>query len=638
MAGLAQARDSHTATLLGDGRVLVVGGWAKGVWSSGPLSSAELYDPVSQQWSVGASLAQARDSHTATLLGDGKVLVAGGTGVSFEFLRSAERHDPGSAHWSAVAGLAQNRADHMATLMGDGKVLVAGGSFPACHSVELYDPDSSQWRAGASLGAPRERGHTVTLLGDGKVLVAGGWGLQMRLNGTAVYDPVSGQWSTGAWLAQARAGHTATLLADGKVLVAGGNAGNKAGFRLKSAELYDPVTEQWSAVGNLAHARTGHTATLLDDGKVLVAGGWDDEGLSSAELYDPVSGQWSAVASLTHARAGHTVTLLADGKVLVTGGIGAYNQPLSSTELYDPASGRWSAVESLTPARHSHTATLLSDGKVLVVGGRSNRAVISSAELYDPVSGQWSAVESLAQPRYSHTATLLGDGKVLVVGGHRDGGQALVTELGDFTGQPPESENNLAVRPISELEINFQNGQIEQLLEVTNAGGPVPGFEIAIDGLPADVVVSNATGSSAAGLPKISYLYALGGSSKLQLVARYFRPDLGTAFTATYSVAPSDGVMPPSFPADSEPFAILRSAMNSDGSVVIEWNSTPGVDYVVEYSGDLVNFIPIFPAVTATANRTLFVDSGPPATAQAPQSVEDRYYRVRRGTTPSSRK
>ena len=223
-------------------------------------------------------------------------------------------------------------------------------------------------------------------------------------------------------LARARAYHTATLLQTGKVLVAGDINGASL------AELYDPATGTWAATGSLANGRYRHTATLLPNGKVLVVGGRSFfTNLASAELYDPASGTWTATGSLATARAEHTATLLPDGKVLVAGGfvtelsiLGGFS--LASAEIYDPASGTWTSTGSLATARTDHTATLLGNGKVLVTGGATRAAgegtgFLASAELYDPQSGTWTATGSLSNARSSHTATLLDNGKVLAAGG-----------------------------------------------------------------------------------------------------------------------------------------------------------------------------------------------------------------------------
>jgi hypothetical protein len=212
-------------------------------------------------------------------------------------------------------------------------------------------------------------------------------------------------------------GHTATLLPDGKVLVAGGVDNIRA---VASAELYDPATGTWAATGSMTTSRVGHTATLLPDGKVLVAGG---DGLASAELYDPASGTWAATGSMTTSRSDHTATLLAGGRVLVAGGYSDFgSRLLGSAELYDPATGDWTAAGSMTSPRILHTATLLPDGQVLVAGGAigvspTGDTILASAELYDPASGTWTATAGMATVREFSTATLLPGGTVLMAGG-----------------------------------------------------------------------------------------------------------------------------------------------------------------------------------------------------------------------------
>jgi hypothetical protein len=224
----------------------------------------------------------------------------------------------------------------------------------------------------------------------------------------------------------ARSGHSATLLPDGKVLVAGGFIGSA----LASSEIYDPATGHWSAAGVLPAARSSHTATLLLNGKVLVAGGSSGGALASAALYDPATGAWTPTGSLATGRYSHTATLLADGRVLVAGGsVG----PLSSSEVYDPSTGLWNVTPgSLATAREAHTATLLPNGKVLVAGGSTGSTRFDSAELYDPATGFWSATDSLGTARTTHTATLLPNGKVLATGGTTTGAVHLTaTELYD---------------------------------------------------------------------------------------------------------------------------------------------------------------------------------------------------------------
>ena len=211
------------------------------------------------------------------------------------------------------------------------------------------------------------------MLPDGKVLVAGGWDATGNTDIAELYDPASGTWTETGSLATARRGHTATLLSDGKVLVA---AGQGTGITaLTSAELYDPASETWSSTGSLVIGRIIATANLLPNGKVLVTGGQVNasDATASAELYDPASGAWTLTGSLSADRVEHTATLLPNGKVLIAGG-----QPRKSAELYDPVSGTWT-VTGGPITRVGGAATLLPDGHVLVAAGLDS----ATADLYD---------------------------------------------------------------------------------------------------------------------------------------------------------------------------------------------------------------------------------------------------------------
>ena len=296
---------------------------------------------------------------------------------------------------------------------------------------------SSTWNSTGSLATARS-GSSASLLHNGSVLVAGGNDpnsvTQAGLSSAEIYKPATGTWSPTGSMNVARFSAASTVLMDGKVLVAGGANGGDPGSTLSSAELYDPATGTWSLTGSMTTPRSGATATLLQNGSVLVVGGTNAGSgspglaeLSSAEIYNPSLGTWSPTGSLTTPQSPDTATLLKDGDVLVAGGIsdtGAVGIPyLSSAELYDPATGTWSQTGSMTTPRAGATATLLKTGEVLVAGGDmggyadNTGTEVASAELYDPATGTWSSTGSMTTPRSGASASLIKSGSVLVAGG-----------------------------------------------------------------------------------------------------------------------------------------------------------------------------------------------------------------------------
>ena len=263
-------------------------------------------------------------------------------------------------------------------------MLVAGGydeSGAALGSAEVYNPASGTWSLTGSLNTARTS-HTATRLSDGRVLITGGavgdWSnettgetdLLVIVATAELYDPASGTWSPTDTMSTARRYHTATRLSDGRVLVAGGisessdgSTGGGYGGPMAGAEIYDPAVGIWSWTGSMSTVHASHTATLLADGRVLVAGG-DSNTMTIAEIYNPAARTWSLTGSMSTGRYVHTATRLSDGRVLVTGDPFA----LATTEIYDPALGTWSQAARLSTVRYSYTATLLSNNRVLVTG------------------------------------------------------------------------------------------------------------------------------------------------------------------------------------------------------------------------------------------------------------------------------
>ena len=313
-----------------------------------------------------------------------------------------------------------------ATLLNNGTVLLAAGGTTTAvlSSAELFNPASGTFTATGSMTTARQ-GHTATLLPNGMVLLAGGFGSLTsqgsELASAELFNPATGTFAATGNMTTARAGHTATLLANGMVLIAGG--ANASGTTLSSAELYNPATGTFTATGSMIAVRQFFTATLLNDGTVLVAGGSGAGGtLGTAEIYNPGTGTFAATGNLTAVRNSHTATLLNSGMVLLAGGFDNALNSLASAELYNPTAGTFAATGNMTTTRVFDAASLLTNGMVLISGGYIYRGqntfvAVPSAELYDPASGTFAETGQMNTSRDDHTSTLLTNGKVLVAGG-----------------------------------------------------------------------------------------------------------------------------------------------------------------------------------------------------------------------------
>jgi N-acetylneuraminic acid mutarotase len=324
---MSVARSGQTATLLPNGKVLIVGGSS---------AAADLYDPATGTFTPTGSMSMARPGATATLLKNGQVLVAGGCCNGNKNLASAELYNPATGKWTTTGSMVHPRSLQTATLLPNGQVLVAGG---ACNGTAYGCDTGSFWAAQAS---------------------------------AELYNPATGKWTATASMPAGRDMATATLLPNGQVLATGGlnNCDDTFCTDLKEADLYNPATGKWTRTGSMHSPREQHTATLLPNGQVLTAGGFNEGGFSSgggaeasAELYNPATGTWTKTASMPITRYGHTATLLKNGWVLVTGG-----QTASAT-IFEPSHGLWVSPGSMSTARTGHTATLLGNGHVLVTGG-----------------------------------------------------------------------------------------------------------------------------------------------------------------------------------------------------------------------------------------------------------------------------
>ncbi|MBY0470747.1 hypothetical protein K2X30_06215 [bacterium] len=319
-------------------------------------------------------------------------------------------------------------ATALQSIHGNHEVLIVGGSFGRDSLAELYDFDSGSF---SILPGPRESRvyHTATLLPDGKVLIVGGIGKDTAL----VYNPLTHSFTEVAkWMHSQRANHTATLLNDGRVLITGGTTTATLEIPTQSAEIFDPksMTFQELSTG-LSVPRSNHTATLMADGRVLLAGGHNgNRSVNTADIYDPKTGEISPIKSarMNVGRGAHQATLLPDGRVLFTGGFNG-TESLASAEFYDPKSNRFvRSIADLNDKRGSHQASLLDNGLVILTGGQAKieqdfsgascESCLMTAELYDPTTEDFTYVNmTMETPRSDHSSVQVVPGSILLVGG-----------------------------------------------------------------------------------------------------------------------------------------------------------------------------------------------------------------------------
>jgi hypothetical protein len=348
-----------------------------------------------------ADMPTPRFQHTATLLADGRVLIAGGTSVRDHHLGTTEFWDPATEAFTAGPPLMAARFGHTATRLVDGRVLIVGGMVAGnpgdvgTRQIELWDPATGAFRAAGLTTMPHASGLSTVLLADGRVLIIGG-----------VVCPIPP--------APTRSDFRARLGCQGQQL---------------TTETWNPATESVTPTGALEEEHDWASAVALADGRVFVLGGGQLPTIGS-EVWNPATGAWSHGGAPGEPRlGGQSGTVLKDGRVLVVGGqTGSLNgepfpPPLRSAVSWDPSTSSFSRAGSMGIGRERHTATLLADGRVLIVGGVGARAsdfadtASAEAEILDPATGTFSPAGQSASGRALHAATLLPDGRVLITGG-----------------------------------------------------------------------------------------------------------------------------------------------------------------------------------------------------------------------------
>ena len=380
------------------------------------LAAPILVDP---DWQTTGTMTVAHWGDAAWRRPDGRVMAVGGCGLtncpaSFtqsacgQILANSDLWDPSSGTWTSAAPMITARTAFVGMPLPNGDMLVAGGCTAtnctqindagAClatlctqttATTERYSYKDQTWIASSALSLPRASLMGAPV-GSGDAIVTGGCDVGACTTSTERWSAATNSWSAKAPLPAARGFASATVLADGRVLVIGGCADPLCTTVLGDAAVYDPAADRWSDAGSMTSPRAGHSATLLGDGTVLVAGGCTDAScattLSSAEIWNGVSagGSFAPAPSMAGARNHHTATLLANGEVLMAGGADSTGSTVPTSEVYLPIARQWIGTSAMLMSRAYHIGVELDDGRVLVGGGCNPQTCIPFAEVFSP--------------------------------------------------------------------------------------------------------------------------------------------------------------------------------------------------------------------------------------------------------------
>lgn len=326
-------------------------------------NECSLYTLSGGSFATTGSMTFPRGFFPAVLLANGTTLVAGGETTGGTSIANAEIYSPATRSFTSAPNMNKQRSHHTATRLYDGRVLITGGvSFQGAilSSGEIYNPATGAFTLVSNNMSSARYNHSATLLNDGRVLLAGGnngtaaAGPLIAVSGSDIFDPIANSFSAVGAMTTPRVGHSAVLLPGGKVLITGGNGTTCA--TKSSAELFDPSTNSFTAIANMTHARSAHSSTLLPNGKVLIAGGsvlTSGCGIipqKGAELYDPAAGTFTALSSMKFARFAHSASVLHDGTVLLAGGFSNCTGTCAgvlSAEIFNPSSNTFTQTGNL---------------------------------------------------------------------------------------------------------------------------------------------------------------------------------------------------------------------------------------------------------------------------------------------------